>query len=141
MNSPAELLQPNGSTHVHRTILTVLERWRPLAVAIDASLGVWALPVAPEKSQLENLTEGVCRLACFQGSRHLLLMNMVPPASAFCRFTAIVVTLKLLPFRFFSYLIFISGAASAVIGEFDEVADASKDLSRVRADPLKPVTH
>lgn len=29
----------------------------------------------------------------------------------------------------------------AVIGEFDEVADASKDLSRVRADPLKPVTH
>ena len=29
----------------------------------------------------------------------------------------------------------------AVIGEFDEIADASKDLSRVRADPLKPVTH
>lgn len=30
---------------------------------------------------------------------------------------------------------------SAVIGEFDEVADANKDLSRVRADPLKAVTH
>ncbi|CAM9732755.1 unnamed protein product [Scytosiphon promiscuus] len=29
----------------------------------------------------------------------------------------------------------------AVIGEVDEVEDASKDLSRIRADPLKPVTH
>ncbi|CAM9252975.1 unnamed protein product [Ectocarpus fasciculatus] len=29
----------------------------------------------------------------------------------------------------------------AVIGEVDEVEDASKDLSRIRAEPLKPVTH
>lgn len=30
---------------------------------------------------------------------------------------------------------------SAVIGEFDEVEDAGKDLSRIKAEPLKPVTH
>lgn len=36
---------------------------------------------------------------------------------------------------------YLATARSAVIGEFDEVEDASKDLSRIRAEPLKPVTH
>ncbi len=30
---------------------------------------------------------------------------------------------------------------SAVIGEIDEEEDSNKDLSTIRAEPLKPVTH
>lgn len=41
----------------------------------------------------------------------------------------------------FTMLCYLASVRSAVIGEIDEEEDSNKDLSTIRAEPLKPVTH